>query len=750
MKRYRIGQKKIIACTILAFSAIVAGAPAVTAFAEESAVPAETAETSELEALRLKKEEAQAAYDAALNDKLLAEDVVENAKRAVNDAQEEYDKILERYSTGFGGFLRWVIETETDPVKVEDARQVLEASFEDGTIVDLDDPANLTRMLYMADWLEDLSEYFSEEYGLEAGTSHAVMRFSQSGLGEYNEHLEKGVYEQVYDEAIHENEGLISLVKRAGIFKGMWYTNTDVPVSYPYDDKWIADCDGFQSDGLDYYTEKLYQTINSNMGVSILGHVMDNYGSVIDGSERVFLISTPFVDGLTSYEEYDYEEESAEYAAEESVQLPVDAQEDDVEYYSYVITYYGSVLQQEDNISENSVFYEDTATQATNVNTPVYKDTDFIRSPEILKEELEGIMDKLGYPLLFAEQLLYVMDTTEGITVGEAEHIYRYGLELLDKAKGITIGEAIGTDPVTGANVAMGSFFNGQGTYTVDEYVRALREYFSIADPSGAKAVLDERNDDLNNARKELAGAEEALLTAYGKLKGAEKEYEEAVAGSAGQAEIPSEEAGAALEAVYAGQVAVAADQADHANVINGSKNTAVTELSSDQYEISTTQDSAASAMVSDADPAGISPEAEETGQDVSEDGIFSEQISPESSVVSEQTEPENEAVETYSAAERQPEDTVTANVPDKVNRVTVAVDNSEINKADSAAAVTVSEETEENQDISIEKDKQKNGLLAEVLSYIFNGGAIAFILPAGFKRRKRNKSTGGILQGDF
>ena len=88
--------------------------------------------------------------------------------------------------------------------------------------------------------------------------------------------------------------------------------------------------------------------------------------------------------------------------------------------------------------------------------------------------------------------------------------------------------------------------------------------------------------------------------------------------------------------------------------------------------------------------------------------------------------------------------------MPDKVNRVTGAVDNSEINKADSAAAVTVSEETEEGEEISTQKDKEKNGILAEVLSYIFNGGAIAFILPAGFKRRKRNKSTGGILQGDF
>ena len=323
-------------------------------------------------------------------------------------------------------------------------------------------------------------------------------------------------------------------------------------------------------------------------------------------------------------------------------------------------------------------------------------------------------------------------------------------LFFVDGSVGFTIGEALGVDPATGQNFSLGTIYIGEGTYTIEEYVKAIREYYSITDPVAAKSVLENKNDDLDKAGKDLAGAEESLLTAYGRLKGAENEYEEAVAGFAGQTENPTEEAGAALEVVHAVQEAVAAEQADHANVLNGSQNTAATELSSDEYEISTTQDSAAAAVVSYADPAGISPEAEATGQDVSADATFSEQISPESSVVSEQMEPENEAVDTYSAAERQPEETVTANVPDEAKQVTRVVDNSEIKEAVSETAVTVSEETEENQDISIEKDKQKNGLLAEVLSYIFNGGAIAFILPAGFKRRKRNKSTGGILQGDF
>ena len=212
--------------------------------------------------------------------------------------------------------------------------------------------------------------------------------------------------------------------------------------------------------------------------------------------------------------------------------------------------------------------------------------------------------------------------------------------------------------------------------------------------------VLDERNDNLDRAGKDLAGAEEALLTAYGKLKGAEKEYEEAVTGFAGQTGITAEEA--------------------------------------------------ATASMSGAVTAGISRETEATEQDISADGTFTEQISPEGSVVSEQTGAENKAPETFGAMEMQQEDTVSINAPEEVKQVTGAAVNSEIIEAVSAAAVTGSKGTGESEEISAKKDKQKNGLLAEVISYIFNGGAIAFILPAGFKRRKRNKSMGGILQGDF
>lgn len=727
MKRNRIEKKNIIACSALALSAIFAGVPAATAFAEEDVVAAEAVSAKELEALRLKKEEAQAAYDAALNDKLLAEDVVENARRAVNDAQEEYDRILEQYSTGFAGFLRWVMETETDPVKVEDARQVLEASFEDGTIVDLDDPADLTRMLYMADWLAELSDYFREELGWEMETSHAVMRLSQCGLGEYNEH-----FMGVNDESDYKNEELISLVRKAGTFKGMWYTDTDAlaPLS-SIDGQIFYDTNGFsdQADGLEYYASSLYKMINSYSDM-FSTQVMDNDIGVSDNPVCVFLLSTPFVDYSLSSGNDLYEEESAYF--EDGAYFLDEPYEYTGEYIPYAITSEGSFpiegddtseakgsefIQEDDNISENQVLYEEkvTTNQTANKKTPAYTDAGYLRSPEILKEELNNIMNKLEYPLLFQESLVYVMDTAEGITTGEARHISNDHPDHPDTAKGITVGEAIGVDPDTGSNVAMGSFFNGHGTYTVDEYIRVLREYYSIADPTGAKLVLGERNDDLNKASKDLVGAEESLLTAYGRLKGAEKEYEEAVAGLDGQLVVPAEEAEPVVEAAYAGQEAVSAEQADHANVINISQNTAAAE------------------------------------QAVSAGGTFTEPVLSESSLVSEQTGAENETAETYSAKETQQEDTMTANMPDVVaGQITGAVYDSEINEEVTAASVKGSEETDESAEISTEKDKQKNGILAEVISYIFNGGAIALILPAGFKKKKTLKGTGSILQGDF
>ncbi len=660
MKRYRIGKKKIIACSILAFSAIVAGAPAVTAFAEESAVPAETAETNELESLRLKKEEAQAAYDAALNDKLLAEDVVENAKRAVKDAQEEYDRVLEQYSTGFAGFLRWVMETETDPVKVEDARKVLEASFADGTSVDSEDPANITRMLYMADWLEDMAEYFRKVYDIEAGTSHAAMKLTQSGLGVYSDTVSEETYEDIYRKAdlekvyneIEFENGQMASTTNTGSFKGVWFIDTDLSVAQ---EDYMPILEGLKKDeeGIPYETI-LFSKINGYQDGNSFIYVLEDGEEVffsaewddeilVDGKQN-------FLDSPNYYGSDKYMEgfKEAYYLGNPPPEFIIESV-----YNPFLFTAFIDQDESHTGILQSNISEEDM---------------------EALKGRVS--LSQRGYSGALISPYYY--------------HVFEYGLlNALDKQKGITVGEAIGVDPNTGLNVSLGSVFNGEGTYTIDEYVRALREYHSITDPTGSKMVLDEKNDDLDKAGKDLAGAEETLLTAYGRLRGAEKEYEEAVAGLTGQVVVPVEEE-TDVEVAYTGQDLSAAESETETNVITVPREVTASESLSDPYLINMIQ----------------------------------------------------EAV----AAEPEPN----VNASEEISPVTQKVSASESSAKGPEAAAARSEEKETSPESSTEKEKQKNGILAEVMSYIFNGGAIAFILPAGFKKRKTEKGTGSILQGDF
>ncbi len=95
----------------------------------------------------------------------------------------------------------------------------------------------------------------------------------------------------------------------------------------------------------------------------------------------------------------------------------------------------------------------------------------------------------------------------------------------------------------------------------------------------------------------------------------------------------------------------------------------------------------------------------------------------------------EYEPARTDEVYEAQQEDSVSVNEP----ALTASV-----MKEEPAAAGAP--EKEAGLQTSSEKEKQKNGAMAEVLSYIFNGGAIAFIIPAGFRRKKK---TGEMLQGE-
>ncbi len=470
-------KKKFLTGCAIALTALFASVPAVDAFAADTV----SSESSELEALRIKKEAAQAAYDAALADKLMAEDEVENARIALKDAQDNYEDVRERYATGFTGFLQWVIETEDDPVKAEDARRVLEEAFAGEQQISADDPANITRMLYMADWLEELAEYFRSNYGVESDASHAAMRLAQAGFGEYSGEQayydalfenaddkeafefpdQEVLMEKAYDEVAFENER-IPATKNKGIFKGFWCIHTDL-ASAQQEGMPLLEGLSKQVQDRPYFSYGYKKIRGYDRGDGFL-YVIEDGEEMYTGlpiqtdpqMETLPIITVPYVD-----------------YAEPCIIGVKDVNED----------YMAEILK-----TGNTFFKGDVgAGGETN-----------------------------DYSLIFENHLLSV----------------------INYSKGITIGNALGVGS-TGENESLGVVFNGKGTYTIAEYASALREYYSMTDPLAAKAYLSSKNDDLDNARRQLAGAEGLLATAYGTLKGAEKEYEEAVAGLAGRSEVP-------------------------------------------------------------------------------------------------------------------------------------------------------------------------------------------------------------------
>ncbi len=195
-------------------------------------VAAETANTITLEDIEQKRkdlEQAQKEYDMALAGQHAAEDLVENARRARDDAQEQYDIIMEKYKKGFAGFLQWVIDSEDDPLRIEDAKSTLALLQERGETDDISpsSPRNITRMFYTAQWLDEYADFFDqfEARGLTAGTSHYIICWAQ------NMNKPADPY------SIFANLPIHAEVRYLGTFAE---NNDGIPVwKQPQDDKWI-------------------------------------------------------------------------------------------------------------------------------------------------------------------------------------------------------------------------------------------------------------------------------------------------------------------------------------------------------------------------------------------------------------------------------------------------------------------------------------------------------------------------------
>ena len=397
---------------------------------------------------------------------------------------------------------------------------------------------------------------------------------------------------------------------------------------------------------------------------------------------------------------------------------------------------------------------------------------------------------------IMVEQVLETRDNPGLVYPLDYTFIFGWNiLETFNPAKGITIGEALGVNAERGENVVMGAVFNGEGTYTIDEYVSAIREYCAMTDPLAARSVLAQRNDDFDNASRQLVGAEETLLAAGGRLKGAEKEYEEAVAGLAGLVAAEETEGEAPVTSVnksYAVEMIHVDEEADSVNDANladteafaNAKSLAVSLIAdtkasvTEAYGTETIPITETTAYVSEKNTAGSyvneqysteSPITEpvtssnvnlsaespvtESVTALSEqspawsgntvfDASVNETYSPESLLAAENMTSANDP---FTSQEAHPEQMSIK--PEASTSETFA--QPEIQPVKAADEIKTEEgllQTATDTTSAAESEEQKPHILAEVLSYIFNGGAIAVILPTGFWRKKR---AGDILHGE-
>ena len=537
---------------LFVLGAISFALPAFTAVPVSAAETASTVTLEDIEQKRKNMEDAQKEYDMALADRHAAEDLVENARRARDDAQEQYDICIEKYKKGFSGFLQWVIDTEEDPLKVEDARSTLALLQERGETDEISplSPRNITRMYFTAQWLDEYADFLEqyEDRGLTATTSHDLMNWTQ--------------------------------------------------------------------DTVSFSTEDLYE-----------------------------------------------------------------------EYYSPHL-----------ELRQLGTFAE----------------------------------DKDGIPVLEHSETEYNRSTGLSMRIDDDEWLLRghttlaYIQRIDDTESVIAVGLSTRVNPVTGENLSL-DYVNSGGDkepYTLREYARALRDYYALVDPLPYKAAVDGFDDEKKKKKRELISSEELVSSKLSRLKGAQKDYEEAVAQYNVNTVLPEE---SAADPVIITTSLTAGDISLH--MPNENTSAAIYNTADEMPVYAETRvGNSSSIYASEAVSTGIAAFAETVSIPYMTNYTVSE------------SEPSSE-IENKTFNEASPISHITsAKSPE------IALSDAEpLNHASTSSKFAY-------KDTAVEKDNTKkpaeeqNGILMRVLSYIFNGGAIAVIIPAGFRRRKKDQFIGVIL----
>ncbi len=541
---------------ILVLGAITLALPAFTAVPVAAEETLNTVTLDDVEQKRKILEQAQKEYDMALAGKHAAEDLVENARRARDDAKEQYEIIMKKYKKGFAGFLQWVIDTEDDPLKIEDAQSTLALLQESGETDDISPAStrNITRMYFTAQWLEEYADFLGqyEDMGVTGTTSHLWMYHTQDISNDYSDFLEQNEDSYLTSHKSHR-----------------WKYNNEYQNEYEF----------------------------------FLG----------EGSWRD-------VAGL----------------------------------------YFWFAFYTED--PTNNIDWKETGTFLT---MPFQE-----RSLGTFAEDWDGV------PVLEHSQNEYKRTDTDPNGMWWSEYLYWANEGTYkDNGSNLIIGLCTLADPGSGENLSIDYLYEGDRMpYTLREYAQALRDYYALVDPLPFKAAWDGFEDDYTNSKKELKGAEELVSSALSRLKGAQKDYDEAVALFRVNTSLPEQ---SAADPVILTASEIAVEEPVYAG-----------EEFSEAYAMA-------------ADNTSLSETASET-----EDEMYNE-ISPVSPAPATEKEESRSAGSGYA----QPASTTTA--------------------------FTYTDTTSKEESTK-KPAEEENSILMRVMSYIFNGGAIAVIIPTGFRRRKK------------
>ena len=545
---------------LFVLGAISFALPAFTSVPVSAAEAVSTVTLEDIEQKRNVLEEAQRKYDMALAGQHAAEDLVENARRARDDAKEQYDLIMEKYKKGFAGFLQWVIDTEDDPSKVEDARSTLALLQESGETDDISPAStrNITRMYFTAQWLEEYADFLEqyEDMGVTGTTSHLWMYHTQDISNDYSDFLDQNEDSYLTGHKSHR-----------------WIYNNEYQHEYEFslDEGSWRDVAGL------YFWFAFYTEDPTNN---------------IDWKEAGTFLTMPF------------EERSLGTFAE----------------------------------------------------------------------------DRDGVPVLEHSQDEYKRTDTDPYESWWIEYLYRANEGAYkDNGLNMIIGLCTLVDPGSGENLSIDYLYEGDRMpYTLREYAQTLRDYYALVDPLPFKAAWDDFEDDYTNAKKELKGAEDLVSSEFSRLKGAQKDYDEAVA-------------------------------------LYGVNNALPEQTAADPFVFLTSE-------ITDEEPMYAGEELIEASVMATENTSLSETASD----TEDKTYNENATVSVSS-------DLTSATEKEEIR----SAGSGYVHPASTLGAFTYIN-TVSDEETMKKTEEEQNGIIPQVLSYIFNGGAIAFIIPAGFRRRKK------------